>query len=64
LDLLYKLIFKKQNNCLNLLKNQLIIQSSDSYNKNILKNLNKKEVREGLINEGRGYSFIYLNTKN
>jgi len=47
-----------------LLKNQLIIQSSDSYNKNILKNLNKKEVREGLINEGRGYSFIYLNTKN
>jgi predicted acylesterase/phospholipase RssA len=64
LNLLYKLIFKKQNNCLNLLKNQLIIQSSDLYNKNILENLNKKEVREGLINEGRGYSFIYLNTKN
>ena len=63
INLLYKIVFEKQKKQLKNLKNQLII-TTPCFNfgkiKNILKN---KEKRIKIINAGKNYAYIYLNTK-
>ena len=63
LDLLYNIVFKKQEETLNKLTNQLII-TTPYFNFEKIKNiLNEKEKRKKIIEEGKNYAYIFLNTK-
>lgn len=63
MDLLYKIVFEKQKKHLNNLKNQLII-TTPYFNFEMVKDiLLNKEKRNEIVEGGKNYAYIFLNTK-
>ena len=63
LDLLYNIVFKKQEETINKLTNQLII-TTPYFDFEKLKNLlTDKEKKKKVVEEGKNYAYIFLNTK-